>query len=401
MTDYDVIIVGAGPGGLATGLSTLYTNKDANVLIVESRKEVGEEKCAEGLSKDWFKHISTFGRYLLSKLKSKCFDNKIFGTLLVLPSGKEIVIREKRQDGFVLNKDYFLKNLAEIFKKKGGILRTGINIKNPVVKNKVVYGIETENGKLIKGRCVIDATGLTQSIWRKALNIKKPFNKKDMEICFQYKIEDCQIENSDLIQIYFSETMAPGGYGWVFPKSNNRINVGLGCQASKISNPFPFQERFWNSLHLKGKIVSKKGGMVVTSDLPEYFVWSNLACVGASAKFTNPIHGGGTGPALYGSYILGNEIGNALKNKTSIENALIDYQKKVKETRGKEHRYHYKTKNLLQACSDKELEIILSSILEGEWFKSMNFTRQDKMRIIKRISKKSLKLSLKVTRYLI
>jgi len=322
------------------------------------------------------------------------------GTLLILPSGKEIIAREKIPNGWVLNKDYFLKNLAAIFKKMGGQLELGVNVVGPVVKNGIVYGVETHLGNLIRGKCVVDATGLTQTIWRKVLNIKEPIDKDDIEVCFQYKIEGCKIENPDLIRIYFGNIIAPGGYGWVFPKGKNKANVGLGCQASRVDNVLPYQERFWKILHLDGEIVSKKGGSVSSFNLPGNFVWSNLACVGASARFTNPIHGGGTGPGLFGGYIIGKHLVNAIKKKESIEKALVKYQDEIKETRGKAHEYHYRAKRLLQSLNDDEMEIIFSFMTPDEWLKSMSFTKREVLGIISRISKKSLKLGLKITRYL-
>ena len=400
MSEYDVIICGAGPAGLSTGISILFFNKKAKVLILESREKVGEEKCAEGLSEDWFKHMKRFGKYLRSNLKYKCFDNKMSGTLLILPSGKQIIAREKKPNGWVLNKNYFLKNLATIFKKMDGQLELGVNIVGPVLKNKIIYGVETHLGNLIRGKCIIDATGLTQTIWRKALNIKEPIDKDDIEVCFQYKVEGCKIENPELVQFYFNSYFAPGGYGWVFPKSKNKANVGIGCQASKVDNVLPYQERFWKILNLNGQIVSKKGGAVASFPLPDTFVWSNLACVGASARFTNPVHGGGTGPGLFGGYILGKHLANAIKKKESIEKALIKYQDEIKKTRGKVHEYHYRAKSLLQSLNDDEMEIVFSSMSPDEWLRSMNFTKREILRIIGRISKKSLRLGLKVTKHL-
>jgi flavin-dependent dehydrogenase len=151
---------------------------------------------------------------------------------------------------------------------------------------------------------------------------------------------------------------------------------------------------------MKGKIVSKKGGTVSVFNIPESFVWSNLACVGESARFTNPVHGGGTGPAIFGGYILGKHISEALKKKKSINEALLSYQEEMKSTRGKAHNYHYRAKNLLQSCDDKELEIILSSIKVSEWTESLSFTRREVMEVLGRIYKQSFKLGLKVTRYM-
>ncbi len=83
-----------------------------------------------------------------------------------------------------------------------------------------------------------------------------------------------------------------------------------------------------------------------------------------------------------------------------MEDALRKYQDEIKETRGKRHDYHYKAKNLFQSLNDDEMEIIFSSISPDEWLKSMDLTKREAFRIIGRVSKKSLKLGLKVTKWL-
>jgi digeranylgeranylglycerophospholipid reductase len=398
--DYDVIICGAGPAGLSTGISTLFFNKNARILIIESREEVGEDKCAEGLSESWFWKMPDYGLFLHSKLDQKCFESGMFGMALYSPNGKIIKIRTKDRQGWMLNKDYFLKNLAKIFEWMGGEIRTGISIFRPLVKGNRLEGIETVEGEMIYGKYVVDATGLVQSVWRKTLNITEPLEKKDIEVCFQYKVLGCKLKDHDLIHIYFNNDIAPGGYGWVFPKGPNKANVGLGCQGSKVKNALPFMEKFWKKLKIDGNVISKRGGTVDTFNIPDTFVWSNLACVGSSARFTNPLHGGGTGPALFSGYVLGKHIGNSLKENADTDESLLNYQEEMKSTLGKEHTNVYRIKNLIQKCDDNELEIILESITKDEWLRAMNLTKSDMLRIIGRISKRSLKLGLKIARSL-
>ncbi len=130
---YDVVICGAGPAGLSTGISILRHEKNAEVLILESREEVGEEKCGEGLGRDWlYKHLDNFGSFLLSKLSKKCFENDIYGFTLFLPSGRKITARAKEPQGWILNKDFFLKNLAKIFEKLGGEVKTKWTLPSPI-----------------------------------------------------------------------------------------------------------------------------------------------------------------------------------------------------------------------------------------------------------------------------
>jgi len=397
--EYDVIICGAGPGGLSTGISTLFFNKNAKVLILESRKEVGEEKCGEGLSEGWFYDMPDYGLFLLSKLDQKCFENEMHGMAIYLPNGKSIKIRTEEKQGWIINKDYFLKNLANIFQWLGGELRTNTSVFRPLIKGNRVEGIETSEGEMIYGKYIIDATGVPQSIWRNVLSIEEPLNKKDYEVCFQYKVLGCNLKDHDLIHLYFGNELFPGGYGWVFPKGPHKANVGLGCQASKTSTAFPFMIKFWGKLKIKGNIISKKGGTVDTFKIPESFVWSNLACVGASARFTNPLHGGGTGPALFSGYLLGKNIANALKENAEIEDTLLEYQEEFKSSRqAKEHQSAYKVKEVIQKLTDDELNLVIDAISKDEWLEIMKLRKRDALKIIGRISKKNLRLGLKITK---
>jgi len=398
--DYDVIICGAGPAGLSTGISTLFVNRDAKVLILESREEVGEEKCAEGLSESWFLKMSDYGSLLRKKLNEKCFENDMYGMIIHLPNEEKIRIKLNERQGWVLNKDYFLKNLAEIFEYMGGEIRTGVSASQPIVKDNKIEGIETSDGKTISGKYFVDATGVSQNIWRKALGINDPLDKNEIEICFQYKVTGCNINDHDLIHLYFSNELAPGGYAWVFPKGADKANVGLGCQGSRVNSTFPLMQKFWKKLKIDGDVISKKGGTVSTFGIPKSIFWSNLVCVGASARFTNPIHGGGTGPALFSGYLLGKHMAKSIRNDAPIDESLMDYQDEVKSTLGREHKNFYRLKTLFQNLDDEELNIILSSINNDEWIRIMNLTKQDALRIIARISKKNLKLGLKIPKYL-
>jgi len=398
--EYDVVICGAGPAGLSTGISTLFVNQDAKVLILETREVVGEEKCGEGISESWFNRMSDYGLFLRKNLKEKCYENEMYGMVFYLPNKEKITIRMKERQGWIINKDYFLKNLAEIFQSMGGELRVGINSTEPIVNDGKVEGIEVNGEETVKAKYFVDATGVCQNIWRRVLGITEPLDPKEIEVCFQYKVVDSRIDDHDLIHLYFGSEVAPGGYAWVFPKDQKRANVGLGCQASKVKSAFPFMLKLWKDLNIHGTVISKKGGTVSSFDIPDTIVWSNLACVGASARFTNPIHGGGTGPALYGGYILGKHIASDIKNNVPADKTMKNYQDEVKSTMKKGHKNLYRIKTMFQSFNDEEMNITLSSITKEEWTRIMNLTKQDMVKIIARITKKDMKFGLKIPKYL-
>jgi digeranylgeranylglycerophospholipid reductase len=281
----------------------------------------------------------------------------------------------------------------------GGELRTGITSTEPISEEKV-EGIKINGKEIVKARYFVDATGVCQNIWRNVVDFAEPLDPKEIEVCFQYKVEDSKIQDHDLIQLFFGNEVAPGGYAWVFPKDSKRANVGLGCQASRVKSAFPFMQKLWDDLKLDGKIVSKKGGTVSGYPIPDKIVWSNLACVGSSARLTNPIHGGGTGPALFGGYILGKHIADDMDSDIPEEKTLKKYQDELKEKIGDKHKNHYRLKVLFQDLSDEEMTKVLKSISEDEWKNIMDLSKTDMLKIVARIAKKDMKLGMKIPKYL-
>ena len=51
---------------------------------------------------------------------------------------------------------------------------------------------------------------------------------------FELDHEDLRYYDPENALIHLNNDLAPGGYGWVFPKSGKRINIGLGVQKRSL-----------------------------------------------------------------------------------------------------------------------------------------------------------------------
>src|SRR5690606_33556064 len=108
-----------------------------------------------------------------------------------------------------------------------------------------VVGIEGENSntkEIFKktAKDVVDCTGVT-SVLRTNLPIKsfiqRSIDRNDLEATGRYiydfdneGVEDKTFFDPDYCIIHLDQNLAPGGYGWVFPKGKNKVNIGLGVQ---------------------------------------------------------------------------------------------------------------------------------------------------------------------------
>ena len=126
---YDIIIVGAGPGGSIAAREC--ANHGLKTLVVDKRQEIGVPvRCGEGLAETWIRK---------AKLKydpSWCLK-EIHGTIIYTPSGRPFDIpAPKETKGYIIERKVFEKKIA------ADAIRAGAKYK---VKERV-YDVIKEKG---------------------------------------------------------------------------------------------------------------------------------------------------------------------------------------------------------------------------------------------------------------
>jgi len=119
-TEYDVIIVGAGPAG--SSAARYAAEAGASVLLLEKRHEIGiPVRCGEGLQ------ISTFNEEGWD-VDSSWARQEIKGSFFHSPSGHKIAAKEDKILGYVLDRRVFDKMVAMTAAKAGADVKTGIRV---------------------------------------------------------------------------------------------------------------------------------------------------------------------------------------------------------------------------------------------------------------------------------
>jgi len=91
----------------------------------------------------------------------------------------------------------------------------------------------TGTGAEFTAPCVILADGVESRLardcgWNAGLNLK------DIETCAFGRLAGVSLPNDACI-FYTGETIAPGGYLWVFPRGDGSANIGLGIAGNRSS----------------------------------------------------------------------------------------------------------------------------------------------------------------------
>ncbi len=354
--EYDVIVVGAGPGG---SISSYYASKNgAKTLLVEKSQEIGAPvRCAEAvpdLSEEF--GINPHPSYI---------RNKIEGGILVAPNGKKITVKGGKTQGYIVDRKVFDKYLAI----RSANVGTKIAVKSRVV------GLEHDGNKYtviinhlgnlyyVKAKIVIAADGVESSIGEMAgLKCKK----KPTEICScaEYEMTNVKYLDKNMMEFYFGD-ICPKGYTWIFPKGDT-ANIGLGIIDSK-KKAIDYLNEFLENPLLEGRLDNavpvefKCGGAPVGGPIKKT-VGDNIMVVGDAAGQISPISGGGIYFSISCGSIAGTVAGEAIKQGDYSEDFLINYEKQWKDKWYKLLKTELKYKKILQQFSEKELNALADAM---------------------------------------
>ncbi len=369
--EYDIIVAGAGMAGMLAAATSARTGKrvlllDRNQEIEVGKKTVWGWTCGDAVAGSHIDYVTkklgvTFGKPEL--------DRRVDGVYALSPDLSTKFMFDGV--GYTLDRPEFEAKLLGIAKKSGAEYVSEFEVQGPIVEDDRVVGIYGQNNKKeqfrLKAKIVIDALGVSTVLRRKLPEnpfIDRSVDTDDVESTGRY-IYEFELDHEDLAYydpenalIHLNNELAPGGYGWVFPKSGNKINIGLGVQKSSLDirnaklgrkdNLQTLIDNYvkWNPALKNLKLFNKNNNGKGSWSVPvrrqmESLVFNGYVGAGDSMVMPNPISAGGIGPALVSGILAGENASRAIdENDTSIKGLWkynIDYNEAYgKKTAGME-----------------------------------------------------------------
>ena len=196
--------------------------------------------------------------------------------------------------------------------------------------------------------------------------IERKIDRRDLEstgrhiMYFEPGEKDLTEFDPDYCIIHLDQDIAPGGYGWVFPKGDTKVNIGLGVEKSileqrnkrlgKTDNVASLMEEYLqrNKAIKNPKLSQDQDDVHNNTGVFQVSVRRQNDClvsggymlVGDSAWMPKPIDAGGIGPALIAGTILGNNVTQSIEANDVSEASLWQYNLDFIEE------YGYKTAGL-------------------------------------------------------
>jgi digeranylgeranylglycerophospholipid reductase len=319
--EYDVIVVGAGPGG---SIAARTAAEECDVLLLEKRQEIGSPvRCAEFIIKE---NLSPYVRP-----DKKWIATEINGVRFIAPDGTTLTVSAEALGmegvlGYVLERKIFDRELAKSAARAGANVMVRTRATGLIIENGTVKGVKLNQlGEdfEVRAKVVIGADGVESQVGRWG-GINTTLKPKDIGSCVQYLMADVDVPE-DFLEVY-PGSRAPGGYVWMFPKGDRKANIGLGLPASKLGGkrPIDYLNEFVSENYPQGQPLELVMGAVPVGEEVKTPARNGLMLVGDAAR--HAVLGGGMMTALEGGKTAGDIARKAVRQDDSSLNVLKEFE---------------------------------------------------------------------------
>ncbi|HKV10874.1 MAG TPA: NAD(P)/FAD-dependent oxidoreductase [Thermoanaerobaculia bacterium] len=324
--DYDVIVIGGGPGGAAA--ATLTAQRGHRVLLLERSPEP-QFKIGESLMPATYWTLERMGA--LAKMKESHFPKK-YSVQFYNKAGKashpfyfsETDPHESSQTWQVLRSE-FDALLLETAAEQGVEVRRGAAVKDVLFDGDRAVGVKVDFGdgdKDVAAKVVVDASGQA-AILSKKLGLRVPdseLRKAAFFSHFEGALRDPGIDEGATLVIHNDDASA---WFWYIPLPNNRVSVGVvgspeTLYAGRERDPQKiFDEQVAKTPALQPRIANACQAFPVRALREFSYRSSRIAgdgwvLVGDAFGFLDPIYSSGVFLALKSGELAADSINDAL-----------------------------------------------------------------------------------------
>jgi len=285
MEFFEIVIIGAGPGGL--NCARILGNAGKKVLLLEKNQEIGPKVCAGGLTRKSFQYLG-----LSKKIISRNFRKITFNAPKIKT---EINFKE----------DYFYsidrKKLGQW--QAGKINRNYVTIKKQAKVTKIEKNyLEINDCEKISYKYLVGADG-SNSLVRKYLGLKT----KLLGVAIQYLVPTRKFND---FEIFFNSKSFHSWYLWIIPH-DNYVSIGCGY-FGKLMTGKKITDNFNKWLKKNNVNISNAEyqAFPINCDY-QGFKFKNVFLIGDAAGLAS----GFTGEGIYQALASGEDVAKTILNK--------------------------------------------------------------------------------------
>lgn len=340
MKEFDVVVVGGGPGGVSA--AKFAAKEGLNVLLLEKEPAIMAWKpCGEATSKET---LETAGIGPKPSIVLKEAYAQVYA-----PNMKFIEIK---QIGYSINKSYFLQEIAADAAAAGAEIHVReafedyeffgdyvkVKTSKDVYRAKVIIGSDGYNSKVAK------AAGITE--------------KSEPIPTVQYVMANVKLEYPDAVRFFLGNEIAPKGYAWIFPKSDKIAEVGIGVRGAPAKVYLDkFVKMFEKELG-KAQVIDYRGAPVPIGGMIKDNIRDGLILIGDAAGTVIPFTGAGIHSSIAAGRVVARVVARAIEEGDVSARYLSSFRKEYYEPWGRRIERSLKAMRAFENLTDEELNTL-------------------------------------------
>ncbi len=306
--DYDVIVVGAGPGGSTAARQCALNG--LRTLLLEKEKLPRYKPCGGGVTS---KAVSL----LDFEIRKELVERECYGVRFHYRS-REIEVKTPYRVMILTSRDKFDMYLAEKAVDAGAELRDSERVRSLDLDGEGV-NVKTENNNY-RASAVIGADGAGSIVSR---HVRERFKPTEVALALEAEIpiDANDIKDPDMISAYLGYTHV--GYGWIFPKREH-LSVGIYEVLSRFKNPGKIFKNFLEKLDFDTD-VTYRAHLLPFGGYDRVTYSDRILLVGDAAGFVDPLTGQGIPYAINSGKIAADVMVNAYEKGDFSKRELKGY----------------------------------------------------------------------------
>jgi digeranylgeranylglycerophospholipid reductase len=340
----------------------VYELATGYMLLVEKRQEIGVPvRCGEATDIETTERFMPLdARWVCRYINSYAIYNAAGDCVIVPPSSPTIMVDRKVFDAALAQRAALLGADLRVSTTAVGLPHDGGN------GSGAICGVRLKSmGRTyeVRSKLVIAADGVESQIARWA-GLKTIPPLADFYVGLQFTLTGMKGRmNPDHCEYHMGvESVAPGGYVWVFPKSEDTANVGIVIAANqaRATSAREWLERFVERHYPGAGILSVVAGGIPITGAIKKMVADGLMVVGDAAHQADPLTAGGISLGMLGAEMAIEVALPAIKRGDVSAKALHDYESLWHERFGKQHAALYAVRKILTRMAEADFDKLVA-----------------------------------------
>lgn len=352
---YDVVIVGAGPAGSAAAIRA--SEAGLTTLLVEKRQEIGVPvRCGEATDTHTPLRFMPFDARWLNNSIEKYAVHNAQGEYVAVPPSADTMIVDRR---------VFDQALANQASRVGADVQASTTVTSLLHKDGRVNGVRLKQfgrERDVHARIVVAADGTESQVARWA-GLKTIPPMSDYYTGIQFLLGNMRGKmNPQNCEYHIGmESIAPSGYVWVFPKSEDTANVGIVIAADKARpvSAREWLERFVAQRYPGSSILSVVAGGIPITGAIKRMVTDGLMVVGDAAHQADPMLAGGIGLGMMGAEMAITVAIEAIHSGDVSAKRLQPYEQLWRSEFGKMHAALYSIRKIVTRMPESQFDSLI------------------------------------------